>query len=419
MNAPVSRPRHDALPAPLAQALGIAEHYGFVSLDERYRAARAERREVRSADKRRWLAPVPPHAPPGSREDVSAIIACLTSGVLTSVSPPALLYRYLHDEKDGKGMGPLRRSGSEASRRSAYTLQLEVFGMKDALGEALLIRAASAILDELKQGGVIIHINSVGDRETAGRFFHELSFYYRRYAGSLAPCCRTRVGENLLALMRCTTERCSEVRENAPKSISYLHDSHRRHLKEVLEYLEGMDIPYAIDEALIEPKLNFAATIFELRPASAADARQKEPFGYGGRYEGLARRTGIRGALSGVALSLTIASENARQRAAEAPRPLVPRILFIQLGADALRRGLVILELLRRARIPVLQALGSHSLSEQVVRAERESIPYTVIIGHREALDGTAIVRNTATRSQETIPVSLLPRYFKTTARVR
>jgi len=409
MNGTTSLSRHDALPAPLAQALGIAEHYGFVSLEERYRAARAERREVRSADKRRWLAPIPRPTPQTSREDNSAIISCLTSGVLSPLSPPALLYRYLRDGKDRKNIG----------RRGAYTLRLEVFGMKDALGEALLIRAASAILDELKQGGVIIHINSAGDRETAGRFFRELAFYYHRYADQLAPCCRARVGENLLSLVRCTSERCSEVRENAPKSISYLHDSHRRHLKEVLEYLEGMDIPYTIDEAIIDPELNFAATVFELRPALTTDAQEKETLGYGGRYEGLARRTGIRGALSGAALSLTIAPEHAHSRAAAVPRPLSPRILFIQLGADALRRGLVVLELLRRARIPVLQALGSHSLSEQVVRAERESIPYTVIIGHREALDGTAIVRNTATRSQETIPVSLLPRYFKSSARIR
>ncbi len=98
---------------------------------------------------------------------------------------------------------------------------------------------------------------------------------------------------------------------------------------------------------------------------------------------------------------------------------LKPRILFIQLGAEALRRGLVVLELLRRARIPVSQALGAHSLAEQVGRAERDEIPYTVIIGHREAIDGTAIVRDTLTRSQETIPVTMLPRYFKTATRVR
>jgi histidyl-tRNA synthetase len=264
----------------------------------------------------------------------------------------------------------------------------------------------------------VVYLNSLGDRETAVKFLRELTLYYRRYGEALAPCCRSRAAGDILALARCDNERCAEVRRDAPRTLSYLHETHRQHLKDVLEYIEGMDVPYSIDEWLIDTSVTYAASVFELRSRGVDEGARQETHGFGGRYEGLARRAGIRGAASGVSLTLSLSSGSRGTSAAHEHATLRPRVLFIQLGFEALRRGLVVLELMRRARIPVLQALGAHTLAEQVSRAERESIPYTVIIGHREALDGTAIVRNTATRSQETIPVALLPRYFKSVARV-
>jgi len=68
---------------------------------------------------------------------------------------------------------------------------------------------------------------------------------------------------------------------------------------------------------------------------------------------------------------------------------------------------------LRNARIPVAHSLNKDSLSSQLAVAERLEIPHALIFGQKEALDGTVIVRNMVTRSQETLKIDKLAEYLK------
>ncbi|MBX4206410.1 hypothetical protein KW784_01335 [Candidatus Parcubacteria bacterium] len=71
------------------------------------------------------------------------------------------------------------------------------------------------------------------------------------------------------------------------------------------------------------------------------------------------------------------------------------------------------IETLRRERIPVHHFLGKDKLSIQLQGAEELRCNYLIIIGHKEALDGTATVRNIHTRAQDTIAMELLPNFLK------
>ena len=41
------------------------------------------------------------------------------------------------------------------------------------------------------------------------------------------------------------------------------------------------------------------------------------------------------------------------------------------------------------------------------------AVPYILIMGHKEAMEGTILVREVATNSQEAIPLPELPNYLK------
>ncbi|TAK58047.1 histidine--tRNA ligase, partial [Patescibacteria group bacterium] len=45
--------------------------------------------------------------------------------------------------------------------------------------------------------------------------------------------------------------------------------------------------------------------------------------------------------------------------------------------------------------------------------AERLETPYMILIGKKEAMEESAIVRDMSTRSQETVPLSELAQYVK------
>lgn len=50
-------------------------------------------------------------------------------------------------------------------------------------------------------------------------------------------------------------------------------------------------------------------------------------------------------------------------------------------------------------------------MSSQIAQAERLKVPVTLIIGQKEALEGTVILRDMETRSQETVEIDdIVPR---------
>ena len=90
-----------------------------------------------------------------------------------------------------------------------------------------------------------------------------------------------------------------------------------------------------------------------------------------------------------------------------------PAIYFAHLGNEARRRVLNVLENLRHAAIPVHQGLWYDRIGEQMAAARHLAVPYIIIMGHKEAMEGTILVREVATNSQDAIPLPELPNYLK------
>jgi len=72
-----------------------------------------------------------------------------------------------------------------------------------------------------------------------------------------------------------------------------------------------------------------------------------------------------------------------------------------------------IIEILRKAHIPIAQSLSKDSLGSQLAIAERLNIPYALIFGVKEALDNSVIVRDMSNRSQNTVKLPKLLEYLK------
>ena len=76
-------------------------------------------------------------------------------------------------------------------------------------------------------------------------------------------------------------------------------------------------------------------------------------------------------------------------------------------------RAVKLLEELRRANIQVGESLGRDSLRVQLARADKLGVVYTLILGQKEALDNTIIVREVQSGIQETIPQEKLIEFLK------
>jgi histidyl-tRNA synthetase len=65
-------------------------------------------------------------------------------------------------------------------------------------------------------------------------------------------------------------------------------------------------------------------------------------------------------------------------------------------------------DLLRKAKIPLSQAIGIESLTEQMLYAERVNPQYLLIMGRKEALERSVILRERSTYTETSIPLDSL-----------
>jgi histidyl-tRNA synthetase len=117
--------------------------------------------------------------------------------------------------------------------------------------------------------------------------------------------------------------------------------------------------------------------------------------------------------MSATGAVLTIASEGAIVKKVS---PMRLRFSFVHIGDEAKRISIRLAEDFRKARVPLTQYIGTESLTEQLGLAERDNNPYLLIMGRKEALEGSAILRNRATQVEQTLPLSNLIERLKMVA---
>ena len=320
---------------------------------------------------------------------------------------PVMFYQY----------GPIfRHDNPQRGRyRQFWQFDLDCLGNDKSIMDALVIKAGISILEEAGAENLSIEINSIGDKECRGAYIKELTSYYRKHINNLSSIDRERLKTNPLRILDSKEEKTKEINENAPDSISFLCPSCKKHFKEVLEYLEEMGIQYNINKNLVRGLSYYTRTVFEVYTENPEEGGPLVQIAGGGRYDYLAKQLGGKKDVPAVGFSMgvdrIIGSTWYKKLS---PRIIKkPKIYFIQLGNEAKLKSLNIIEILRKAHIPIAQALSKDSLGAQLAIAEKLSIPYTLIFGQKEALDGTVIVRNMSNRSQETIKLSKLLEYLK------
>lgn len=323
---------------------------------------------------------------------------------------------------------------------------IEMIGSPKSIGDAMVIYLTAMILNDVGIKNITIDVNSIGDKDSRTPYLRELTQYYRKHINRLCANCRERIKTNPLRLLDCKSAECQPYKEKAPQSISHLSPASKAHFKEVLEYLDALKLTYGINPHLVRGLDYYTHTVFEIaeaveekasdelaenatqleetadekvrrRAKNERDAMAIAPLALagGGRYDYLAKRLGSTKDVPAVGGSIgvdrVLLSPNYK---AAAPRIVKkPKIYFIQLGFEAKLKSLEVIEVLRNARIPVVHSLNRDSLSGQLGTAEHLQIPYTIIFGQKEALDGTVIVRNMQTRSQDTVKLARLAEYIK------
>lgn len=315
-----------------------------------------------------------------------------------------------------------RHENPQAGRsREFQAFGLEIIGEENSIADATIIKVATTILEELGLTQFIVHINSIGDKECKNAYRKELSNYYRRKINHLCKDCKRRLKENPLRLLDCKEESCKELKKEAPQMINFLCPNCKTHFKEVLEILDTLNIPYFLDHYLVRGLDYYSRTVFEIYPLSSTGETAEIPSlpdGFallgGGRYDYLSK---ILSNKDVPAVGMTMGAERVIMAMTERKlfrhRPRAPKIFFLQIGALAKRKSLLLTEMFRRAGIPIAQSVTKDSFKSQLKIAGRLGTPLILILGQKEALEETVIVRDLGLGGQDIIPFSKTVEFVK------
>lgn len=303
--------------------------------------------------------------------------------------------------------GPMfRHDRPQAGRyRQFHQFDAETVGERDPYIDAELIVVAYNFLRDLGLS-TQVHMNSIGSLEDRQRYIVELSGYLRSKRSYLCEDCKKRMLRNPLRVLDCKQEGCVSVVAEAPEILEWLSEESKNYFMKVLEYLDTLEVPYILRSTLVRGLDYYTDTVFELYLDSGEEGAQSA-LGGGGRYDRLVEQLGGRptpacGFAIGMERVMAALKKQAEgQATADAPR--TKQLFFAQLGEQARRRALYLLEGLRREGIMVKHNLAKSSLKTQLELANKYGVSHTLILGQKEVQDGTIIVRDMESGNQEII----------------
>lgn len=278
----------------------------------------------------------------------------------------------------------------------------------DTLGEAKPVVDAELIIivfNFMRELGlaVTIQINSIGTPASREVYKTQLVNYYRPHRSQLCEDCKRRLVKNPLRLLDCKEEHCIPLRANAPQLIDSLDEESKNHFMKVLEYLDEAEVPYILNPYLVRGLDYYTRTVFEIW-IEGDEERSQNALGGGGRYDGLMELIGGRptpGAGFAVGIERIILMLKAHN--IEPPIEDRPVMFLAQLGEQSKRRAMVLFEECRRAGFRISQAFAKDALRAQMEIANKLGVRFTLLIGQKEVLDGTIIIRDMESGVQEIV----------------
>ncbi len=311
----------------------------------------------------------------------------------------------------------VRVRGNGDSYRHRFSL--ECLGVHRSIAEALIIQTAYATLETEGFRNLIVELNSLGDSDSR-QWFERALHQFIRSTLPLMPCeIQKKCRQNPYAIFSLSDPRMKKWRQEAPEPLSYLSESSRTHLSELLEYLEALNIPYVINNALMGPKDLQSQIIFRItdqsenvpKPIGSGFPKRELQTCLGMRYTPIGRKLGFRREVPAVGVQISYTSTFTYRRLRK--RRIKPRFCFVHLGFEAKLKSLQVINILRKKRIPLYHCLTKDKLAPQISAADRLQLPYIIIMGQKEAMENTVLVRDIDRRSQEIVSVDELPQYLR------
>ncbi len=291
-------------------------------------------------------------------------------------------------------------------RRQFWQIGYEVFGDGSAASDVEVILIFYQILEKLGISGFTLQINSIGCSKCRAKFKEELLFYYKGRLPEACANCKERFKKNPLRLLDCKERKCQKLVSLSPQIVDLLCSDCKGHFQEVLEFLDDLEIPYNLNPYLVRGLDYYNRTVFEFWPSGDGETSlgSQTALGGGGRYDDLVELFGGKPTpATGAALGVERVIQLIKDQKLKISEPSPIFVFVVQLGDEAKKKSVKLIYQLRKAGIGAESSLGRESIKSQMKTAAKLGISTTLIIGQKEVLDDTVIIKDMNSGVQETV----------------
>ncbi len=299
-----------------------------------------------------------------------------------------------------------RRERPQKGRfREHRQIGAEIIGDWSAQSDYLAIMSAVEILKKLGFSDLNIAINSIGCQECRPNYLKKLKQYYSDKLDKVCDDCRRRYDSNPLRLLDCKNEQCQNIKAKAPQILDKLCPECRQHFQDTLQYLDDFGIKFDLDNTLVRGLDYYTRTVFEIS-AGNDKARQTTLCG-GGRYDNL---VSILGGPTTPAVGWGMGADRVVELLKDNNVKMLPprgvEVVILEIGDTAKKVCRQIFDNFEKEDINVFYIPSKDSLRSQLKMASKLNADFAVIVGQQEALNGSAIVRDLKSSTQEDLSVA-------------
>jgi histidyl-tRNA synthetase len=285
--------------------------------------------------------------------------------------------------------------------RQFHQTGVELLGVADPLGDVEIIAVG---VDFLRRIGVwercYLEVNSLGDAESRKTYRDVLVSYLSGYKDKLSKDSLERLERNPMRILDSKDEGDREIVANAPVYSDHLNQASLDFFSRVLEGLEAIGIPHAVNPRLVRGLDYYCHTCFEI---ISDDLGAQGTVMGGGRYDGL---IGIMGGPDTPGVGWASGVERCMMLLEETPAARRP-IALVPIGEEAEREALILANRIRQAGLPA--DLGySGNMGKRMKRANKINARVAVILGETELAKNVAALRDLDSGEQREVPLDSL-----------
>jgi histidyl-tRNA synthetase len=284
--------------------------------------------------------------------------------------------------------------------REFHQIDVEVFGVKEALVDAELIFMIRMILDELGIGRYRMEVNSVGCKTCRESFRTVLIDFFETRKHELCEDCLRRLQRNPLRIFDCKNEQCIRVTGDSPLLFDSLCGECRGHFESFERHVREFGIDVEINKRLVRGLDYYTKTVFEV---TSDDLGAQKAFIAGGRYDNLVEEMGGP-ATAGIGFAIGV--ERLAMLVPTSTERAEERCFFACVGDRAKDHLVPFLKACVAEGITLKYAYDAKSLKAQMRYADNLKCNFVMILGDDEIDKGVITFRNMADKTQQELPLN-------------